>query len=142
MLKNAGLAKEFSYRGELDREGKLAYLSSLDLLSVPATYDEPKGMFLLEAMASGVPVVEPRRGAFVEIVKKTGGGILVEPDDPDDLADAFFRLWQDRKAADNLAQCAFQGVRNHYTISQSATRLLKIYEEVLRYYAVAGSIHN
>ena len=53
------------------------------MLSVPATYDEPKGMFLLEAMASGVPVVQPRRGAFIEIVEKTGGGLLVEPDDPD-----------------------------------------------------------
>ena len=74
----AGLADEFSYRGALDRPGKLAFLRGLDVLSVPATYDEPKGMFLLEAMASGVPVVQPRRGGFVEIVEKTGGGLLVD----------------------------------------------------------------
>ena len=39
-------------------------------MSVPATYDEPKGIFLLEAMAIGVPVVQPRRGAFPEIVER------------------------------------------------------------------------
>ena len=81
--RSAGLGGEFTYRGAVDRDGKLAFLQTLDVLSVPATYDEPKGMFLLEAMASGVPVVQPRRGAFTEIVEKTGGGLLVAPDDPD-----------------------------------------------------------
>jgi glycosyltransferase involved in cell wall biosynthesis len=56
-LKDAGLASEFNYRGVLDREQKIDFLRQLDLLSVPATYDEPKGIFLLEAMACGVPVV-------------------------------------------------------------------------------------
>ena len=69
------------------------------MLSVPATYDEPKGMFLLEAMASGVPVVQPRRGAFTEVVEKTGGGLLVTPDDPDSLADGLHALWSDRDRA-------------------------------------------
>ena len=53
-----------------------------------------EGVFLLEAMAAGVPVVQPRRGAFTEIVEKTGGGLLVPPDDPEALADGLFRLWQ------------------------------------------------
>ena len=66
---------QFEYRGELDRMQKIDFLRSLDVLSVPATYEEPKGIFLLEAMASGVPVVQPRRGAFPEIVRPTGGGL-------------------------------------------------------------------
>ena len=81
-------ASEFTYRGTLDRGEKINFLRGLDLLSVPATYDEPKGIFLLEAMACGVPVVQPRRGAFTEVVERTGGGVLVEPDDPDSLAEA------------------------------------------------------
>ena len=76
-LEQAGLADEFTYHGAVDRGGKLAFLRTLDVLSVPAPYDEPKGVFLLEAMAVGVPVVQPRRGAFTEIVEKTGGGLLV-----------------------------------------------------------------
>ncbi|MFY9610998.1 MAG: glycosyltransferase family 4 protein, partial [Blastocatellia bacterium] len=57
-----GLGGEFRYRGVLDRNAKIEFLHGLDVLSVPATYDEPKGMSLLEAMAAGVPVVQPRRG--------------------------------------------------------------------------------
>ena len=67
-----------STAAKLDRSQKIAFLQGLDVLSVPATYDEPKGIFLLEAMANGVPVVQPRRGAFPEIVEKTGGGLIVE----------------------------------------------------------------
>ena len=130
-LDKTGLADEFSYRGALDREGKLAFLRALDVLSVPATYDEPKGMFLLEAMASGVPVVQPRRGAFVEIVGKTGGGLLVEPDEPESLAVALHTLWSDRVTAASLRQRAFHGVRAHYTVAHSADRLIDVYRGLL-----------
>ena len=127
VLGRAGLEQEFVHHGEVDRQGKLAFLRQLDVLSVPATYDEPKGMFLLEAMASGVPVVQPRRGAFIEVVEKTGGGLLVEPDDPDALADGLYRLWSDRPLAASLGERASAGVRQHYTIAQSAARLLDVY---------------
>jgi glycosyltransferase involved in cell wall biosynthesis len=130
-LEKAGLAGEFTYRGALDRAGKLAFLRTIDVLSVPATYDEPKGMFLLEAMAVAVPVVQPRRGAFVEIVERTGGGLLVNPDDPESLADGFYTLWKDRATARSLAQRAFHGVRAHYSVAKSADALLEVYHTVL-----------
>ena len=127
----AGLAGGFSYVGELDRPGKLAFLRALDVLSVPATYDEPKGMFLLEAMASGVPVVQPRRGAFPEIVDATGGGLLVEPDNPDSLADGLYALWRDRHRLAELGERAYAGVREHYSIARSARELMTVYEELV-----------
>jgi glycosyltransferase involved in cell wall biosynthesis len=130
ILDRAGLESEFSYHGALDRAGKLSFLGSLDVLSVPATYDEPKGMFLLEAMATGVPVVQPRRGAFVEIVAKTGGGLLVDCDDAEALADGLHAVWSDRALAARLGSCAFDGVRAHYTVAGAVTRLLEVYDEV------------
>jgi glycosyltransferase involved in cell wall biosynthesis len=129
-LEAAGCGLEFSYRGELDRPGKIAFLRQLDVLSVPATYDEPKGMFLLEAMASGVPVVQPRRGAFVEIVERTGGGLLVAADSPDDLAEGLYTLWNSAADRSTMAARAFHGVRAHYTVSHSAERLLNVYASV------------
>jgi glycosyltransferase involved in cell wall biosynthesis len=133
----AGLADEFTYHGAVDRDGKLAFLQTLDVLSVPATYDEPKGVFLLEAMASGVPVVQPRRGAFTEIVENTGGGLLVAPDDPAALADGLYELWQDRAKGDALGARGFAGVRAHYSIAESTDRQLAVYEALISNQAVA-----
>ncbi len=130
-LRKAGLEHEFTYHGAVDRDAKLTFLRSLDVLSVPAPYNEPKGVFLLEAMASGVPVVQPRRGAFTEIVETTGGGVLVAPDDPDALADGIHGLWSDRGRADALAARAFEGVRRHYSIARSTDRLLAVYETMI-----------
>ena len=131
ILERAGLDGEFTYRGAVDRDGKLAFLRELDVLSVPATYDEPKGMFLLEAMAAGVPVVQPRRGGFIEIVEKTGGGVLVAPDDPAALAEALYAMSSDPAMRRTLGERAFAGVRTHYTIAQSADRLLDAYRTVI-----------
>ena len=127
-MEDAGLSHEFRYRGALNREQKLEFLRNLDLLSVPCTYDEPKGLFLLEAMASGVAVVEPRRGAFPEILEKTRGGLLVEPDDPASLSRGIYSLWRDPALAAELGRQGAEGVREHYSASRMAARALGAYQ--------------
>ena len=131
-LDQAGLASEFTYHGMLDRDAKIKFLRSLDLMCVPATHDEPKGLSILEAMAAGTPVVQPRRGAFIEMIEKTGGGLLVEPDNAESTAQGLFTLWQDRSLLATLGRRASEGVRAHYTIAHSADRLLAVYDELLR----------
>jgi glycosyltransferase involved in cell wall biosynthesis len=131
-LKEAGLDREFRYHGVIDRAAKIAFLRDLDLMSLPATYDEPKGVSLLESMACGVPVVQPRRGAFTEIVETTGGGLLVEPDNPQSLADGIIRLAKDRALAEQLSANGFRGVREHYTAAHMADKVLAAYNEVIR----------
>lgn len=130
-LERAGLAGEFTYRGAVDRDGKLAFLRSLSVLSVPTPYDEPKGVFVLEAMATGVPVVQPRRGAFTEMIEKTGGGLLVPPNNAESLADGLYTLWKDRALARSLGDRGFDGVRAHYSIQHSADRLLEVYDSLV-----------
>jgi glycosyltransferase involved in cell wall biosynthesis len=130
-LREAGLASEFNYRGVLDRAGKIEFLRGLDVLSVPATYDEPKGIFLLEAMACGVPVVQPRRGGFTEVVEQTGGGLLVEPDDAGSLAAGLLRVKEDAALASELSANAYANVRRHYAVAQMADRALEVYGEML-----------
>ena len=127
-LTDAGFGGEFAYRGALDREQKINFLRSLDVFSVPTVYVEPKGLFLLEAMACGVPVVQPRHGAFPEMLAKTAGGILVEPHDSQSLAEGIYKLWKYPALRVELGQNAFDGVRTHYSISSSADRMLDMYE--------------
>jgi glycosyltransferase involved in cell wall biosynthesis len=129
-MKDAGFASEFRYRGELDRVRKIEFLRDLDIMSVPCTYDEPKGLSVLEAMANGVPVVQPRRGAFPEILARTGGGILVEPDDAGTLAQAIHGLWKDRDRLAELGRRGAQGVREHYGVAQMASRALEVYRNI------------
>ena len=131
-LKNAGLEQEFRYHGVIDRAAKIAFLRGLDVMSLPATYDEPKGVSLLESMACGVPVVQPRRGAFTEIVEKTGGGLLTEPDNPQSLAQGILKLYRDPQLAEQLSANGFKGVREHYTAARMADKVLSAYNEVIR----------
>jgi glycosyltransferase involved in cell wall biosynthesis len=130
-LRKANLAGEFRYHGVLDRAEKIAFLRRLDVMSIPATYDEPKGVSLLEAMACGVPLVQPRRGGFTEIVEKTGGGLLVKPDDPEDLAHGIREVLQDKELAAQLSAAGFRGVREHYTAAHMADRVLDAYQSVM-----------
>jgi glycosyltransferase involved in cell wall biosynthesis len=131
ILERAGLQGDFVYHGAVDRAGKRRFLRGIDIMSMPATYDEPKGFSLLEAMASGVPVVEPRRAALAEIVERAGGGLLVAPDDPDLLADGLCRLWADRALREELGRRGREGVRQHYTIEKSTEKLVRVFEQVI-----------
>jgi len=127
-----GLSGQFQYQGEVDREGKLSFLNDLSLLSVPGPYPDPKGMFLLEAMASGIPVVQPRAGAFTEIVETTGGGIVVEPDSPESLAEGIWELWQDPARRMELGSRGYEGVRAHYSSARMMARALEVYGSLIR----------
>jgi len=131
-LKERGLFQEFRYHGVIDRAAKIAFLRALDVMSLPATYDEPKGVSLLESMACGVPVVQPRRGAFTEIVELTGGGLLVEPDDPQSLAGGILKLFKEKTLAEQLSANGFKGVREHYTAAHMADKVLAAYNELIR----------
>jgi len=131
-MEDWGLASDFHYHGELDRPGKLNFLKEISVLSVPESYADPKGLFLLEAMASGTPVVQPRRGAFTEIVEKTGGGILVEPDSPEDLARGLSELWENADRRRQLGVQGYEGVRRHYSVSQMVTAAIAVYESILK----------
>ena len=69
-------------------------------------YREPKGLYVLEAWANGVPVVQPRHGSFPELVEATDGGLLAAPDDPADLARGLRRLIETPPSARDWAATA------------------------------------
>jgi glycosyltransferase involved in cell wall biosynthesis len=127
-----GLLSEYRYHGTLDRKGKIDFLRSLDVFSVPTDYRESKGISLLEAMASGVPAIQPRHGTFVEVVETTGGGKLVAPGDGRALADGLADLVLDSERRRALGRRAAEGVRSHYTVERMAESTVLALERVAK----------
>ena len=97
------------------------------MLSVPTTYREPKGLFVLEALANGVPVVLPRHGSFPELVEATGGGVLVEPGSPDALAEALGRCSSTGARRRELGRRGREAVHRRFGDRQAADGLRAVY---------------
>jgi glycosyltransferase involved in cell wall biosynthesis len=130
-LRAAGLGDGFEYVGEVDRRGKLDFLASLDVLAVPTTYREPKGLFVLEALAAGVPVVQPDHGAFPEMLASTAGGLLHRPEDPDHLAERLHELLSDANRRQLLATTGQRNVHSARNAETMAARTVQVLRETL-----------
>jgi glycosyltransferase involved in cell wall biosynthesis len=85
----------------------------------------------MEALARGVPVVQPEHGSFPELVAQTGGGVLVPPGDPQALADALADLLRDPVRRLQLAESGRRAVESNLTEEQMANRMLGVYQSLL-----------
>ena len=122
----------FEDRGFLSRAEKIAFLAGLDAFSVPTSYPAAKGLYALEALASGVPVVLPRLGVFPELVAETGGGLLCEPHDSEDLAAKLEELLDDPPAAGRLGTAGRSAVFERFHADRMASETRAVYERVAR----------
>ena len=128
--RDRGLGNEVHYRGVLELDDKVAFLRGLDLFAVPAMYDDPKGLSLIEAMACGTPVVAARRGTYIELIERTGGGVLIPPDNLDALTATLQRLHGDDGARRELAARGAAATREHHTAEVMARRALDVYQRL------------
>lgn len=126
----AGVRGDIDVLGEVTLDEKVAFLRSLDLLSVPSVYAESKGLYVLEALAAGVPVVQPRHGSFPELVEATGGGVLVKPGDGAALAGAIAGLMDDASRRSALGAAGAAGVAAQFTDELMAGRMWDVYRAV------------
>lgn len=128
-LSDAGLTEDVEFLPNLPLPGKQAFLRTLSVLSVPERHGEAFGLHLLEALASGVPVVAPRNGAAPELVEATGGGLLCEPEDPASLAAALAELLLDPQRARDLGRRGREAVLANFTAERAALELTRAFEE-------------
>jgi glycosyltransferase involved in cell wall biosynthesis len=112
-----------------DHASKVRFLQSIDVLSVPTIYREPKGLYVLEALANGVPVVQPRHGSFPELIEATGGGLLVEPGDPHDLARALWQLFDNPTHRRELGSKGKEAVQARFHADRMAAETAAIYAQ-------------
>jgi glycosyltransferase involved in cell wall biosynthesis len=124
------LAGQFTYHGELSRDGKIAFLQSLDVFSTPTVYPESKGLPILEAWANGVPAVLPDHGTYPELVAATGGALLHRPFDDVDLAARLAELLGDPARAAAMGQSAQAAVHARHDADTMAGQTLALYSEL------------
>ena len=129
-LADAGLSDRWRYWGSVDRSGKLEFLGHVDVLSVPATHFEPKGLFVLESLAAGVPVVLPSHAAFPELIERLGGGHLVPAGDTAALASKLLAVISDLPAAHALGAAARLRVLGEATTHHEAQRFIEIVKQI------------
>jgi glycosyltransferase involved in cell wall biosynthesis len=128
-LAKAELLADTEFHPNLTREQKIDFLKSLTVFSVPARYGEAFGLYLVEAMAAGVPVVQPRTAAFPEILELTGGGLLCEPESPQALAGELERVITDPPLQRQLAEAGRKSAQEHFSADAAARMTLKAFAE-------------
>ena len=111
---------------------KVEFLKSLDVLSVPTVYREPKGLSILEALANGVPVVQPAHGAFPELIKTTQGGLLFEPGNLDDLVAKWESLLLNPDKRMRLAVTGWERVHEAFSPDVMAEQSLQFFDSLHR----------
>ena len=129
-IAEAGAAGDVAFLPIPDRDEKRALLASLSVLSVPVRQGLAFGLYVLEAAAAGVPVVEPRAGALEELLQATGGGVLVEPDDAAALASGLEGLLLDPARARALGRASRQAVLERFTMRHMADNVLRVVDAV------------
>ncbi|MBI1371609.1 MAG: glycosyltransferase [Phycisphaera sp.] len=127
-LDRAGCAGDVEWLPNVSHEDKQRFLREVSVLSVPATYGESFGLYIIEALASGVPVVQPRCAAFVELVEGLHGGILCEPDNAEALADALEIALLRYDEMKSMATAARERVHSHFTVERMAREVLDVFE--------------
>jgi glycosyltransferase involved in cell wall biosynthesis len=130
IIRRLGLARHVELATGYDRARRFEFLSRLSVLCVPRRRPEAFGMFLLEALASGVPVAAPRLGGFTELVETTDGGLLYPPGDVPALAAVLRTLLMDRPLALRLGANGCGRVRELYSLERAAWLTGEIYRGV------------
>ncbi len=114
------------------RSQRISFLAGLSVLSVPVPYGEAFGTYLIEALASAVPVVQPNAASFPEVIQSTGGGLLCDPGNPASLAEKIHQLLSDPQRARAMGRQGQHIVQSHYTIQKMAERMISAYEQIMR----------
>ena len=131
-LARAGLPGSVDFHEDFTGGGRMEFFRKVSVVSVPVRMGEAFGLYLVEAMASGVPVVQPALGAFPEIVGTTGGGIIYEVNTPENLALSLERILSDRELLRQKSLQARSGTEEHFNITRQSGKMIEAYKTLMK----------
>lgn len=129
-IRENGLADQVDFQDDFEEEGRLKFFEQVSIVSVPAKKELAFGLYLLESMASGVPVIQPDQGAFPEIVKHSNGGELYNPNTGKALLPKLKELLDNPDKLKKLSIDGREGVRKNFNILSKAKEVVRLYEDV------------
>lgn len=127
-INKAGLTEKVKWIDNFDSDNRNLFFSKIAVLSVPVRKGEAFGIYLAEAMASGIPIVQPDLGAFPEIINLAKGGLIYEENDPDSLSQALSNILNDIDLLSNLSKNARNAVEKYFNIDDSAQKMMAEYK--------------
>lgn len=127
-MRKAKCLADVEWYPNLSRGDKLSFFRQLTVFCTPATYGESFGLYLIEAMAAGIPPVQPNVAAFPEIIETVGGGFLAEPN-PVALADKIEKILKEPKLAREYGEQVRTNTHNLFSIDLMVDRLLVVFAE-------------
>lgn len=129
-LSREKLNGEVEFHESFEGPGRREFFRKVSVIAVPVRNGEAFGMYLLESMASGVPVVQPALGAFPEIIKLSGGGIVYQHNTPEELSESLAELLSDPDKLNELSANGRKGVETKFDIYDHAKEMVEIYEKI------------
>lgn len=130
LSRELGLSQQVRFTGQKPRAELRHYYSAANVF-VSTPWYEPFGITPLEAMACGVPVVGAAVGGIKDTVLDGRTGYLVQPNDPMAVAERLALLQQRPDEARRMGREGLRRVHQHYTWRSVATRIARVYENVL-----------
>ncbi len=130
-LEKSGVLGSVEFFPNVDRAGKIEFLRSLTVFCTPALYGEAFGLYVIEAMGCGVPVVVPRAAAFPELIELTGGG-LVTGCSARELARTIGDLVTDPERSRAMGLKGHQSVVDRFSIERMALDMADVLRRVTR----------
>ena len=131
-IREHGLQEQVEFHEDFEEEGLKDYFEKVSMVSVPVRNGEAFGIYLLECMASGIPVVQPDLGAFPEIINLTDGGVIYKSNTPEALAESLESLLTNSEELDRLSRTGREGVNKHFNIDVQANNMIALYERVIQ----------
>jgi len=125
----AGLSDHVEWADDFGGEARNRFFDRVSVLSVPVRHGEAFGIYLTEALAAGIPVVQPPLGAFPEIIQQSGGGIEYPENTPVALAEALYNLLNDPEQMQHLSHSGRQATVNQFNIHHMVEAMTGIYQE-------------
>ena len=127
-IKKNHLTEQVVFHEDFSAEGLSAFYEKVTVISVPVRNGEAFGIYLLEAMASGVPVIQPALGAFPEIIRISGGGVLYQPNEPAALTQVLADTLSNPDLLLKLSLAGIKGVETSFDINTQASKMVGYYE--------------